>query len=90
MKTLYYKFMAFVVTWLMRLLPRNLPIVYAGAGSSTTMAGQAKMLGFDKVLLVTDEFLGGSGVFLTGYSQLCTQKVPAAAVAVPPELRRHS
>ena len=62
MKTLYYKFMAFVVTWLMRLLPRNLPIVYAGAGSSTTMAGQAKMLGFDKVLLVTDEFLGGSGI----------------------------
>jgi alcohol dehydrogenase class IV len=46
----------------MRLLPRNLPIVYAGTGSSTTMAGQAKMLGFDKVLLVTDEFLGGSGI----------------------------
>ncbi len=62
MKTLYYKFMAFVVTWLLRLLPRNLPIVYAGAGSSVTLAGQAKMLGFDKVLLVTDEFLGGSGI----------------------------
>jgi len=62
MKILYYKFMAFAVTWLLRLLPRNLPIVYAGAGSSVTLAGQVKILGFDKVLIVTDEFLGGSGI----------------------------
>ncbi len=62
MKILYYKFMAFVVTWLLRLLPRNLPIVYAGSGSAETLAGQVKILGFDKVLIVTDEFLGGSGI----------------------------
>jgi hypothetical protein len=34
-----------------------------------------------KPLLVADEFLGGSGVFLTGYSQLCRQGIPAAAVS---------
>ncbi len=34
-----------------------------------------------KPLLVADEFLGGSGVFLTGYSALCDRKIPAAAVS---------
>ncbi len=62
MKTLYYKFMAFVVTWLLRLLPRNAPMVFKGANSSLTMAEQVSLLGFNKVLIVTDEFLGGSGI----------------------------
>ncbi len=34
-----------------------------------------------KPLLVADEYLGGSGVFLTGYSRLCRQGIPAAAVS---------
>jgi len=34
-----------------------------------------------KPTLVVDEFLGGSGVFLTGYSALCSANVPAAAVS---------
>ena len=34
-----------------------------------------------KPTLVADEFLGGSGVFLTAYSSLCSRGVPAAAVS---------
>ena len=34
-----------------------------------------------KPTLVADEYLGGSGVFLIGYSQLVRQGVPAAAVS---------
>ena len=34
-----------------------------------------------KPTLMADEFLGGSGVFLTGYGELCSRKIPAAAVA---------
>ena len=30
---------------------------------------------------MADEFLGGSGVFLTGYSELCSRGTPAAAVS---------
>ncbi len=37
--------------------------------------------GLGKPLLVVDEFLGGSGVFLTGYSELCSRRIPAAAVS---------
>ena len=34
-----------------------------------------------KPTLVADEYLGGSGVFLVGYSGLCRQGIPAAAVS---------
>ena len=34
-----------------------------------------------KPTLVADEFLGGSGVFLTGYSDLCDRGIPACAVS---------
>jgi len=34
-----------------------------------------------KPTVVADEFLGGSGVFLTGNSELCSRKIPAAAVS---------
>ena len=69
MKTVYYKFRAFVVTWLLRLLPREAPVVYKGPGSALRLAEQVSILGFDKVLIVTDEFLGGSGL-LDGIKQV--------------------
>lgn len=62
MKTLYYKFMAFVVTWLLRLLPRNAPVVYKGINSALVMCEQVAILGFTRVIIVTDNFLGGSGI----------------------------
>jgi alcohol dehydrogenase len=62
MKTLYYKFMAFVVTWLLRLLPRNAPVVYKGVNSALVLCEQVAVLGFTRVLIVTDDFLGKSGV----------------------------
>ena len=34
-----------------------------------------------KPMIVADEYLGGSGVFLRGYSDLCRQEIPAGAVA---------
>ena len=37
--------------------------------------------GLGKPTVVADEFLGGSGVFLTGYGELYDRKVPAAAVS---------
>lgn len=62
MKILYYKFMAFVVTWLMRLLPRNAPVVYKGLNSALVLCEQVSVLGFNKVIIVTDNFLGSSGI----------------------------
>ena len=34
-----------------------------------------------KPMVLADEFLGGSGVFLTGYSELCSRGIPAVAVS---------
>ncbi len=62
MKTLYYKLRAFLVTWLLRLLPRNAPVVYKGPGSALTLCEQLTILGHRKALIVTDGFLGGSGI----------------------------
>ncbi len=62
MKILYFKLRAFVVTWLMRLLPRNPPIVYKGINSALTLCEQVAVLGYNKVLLVTDNFLDSSGL----------------------------
>ena len=62
MKTLYYKFMAVAVTWLLRLLPRNAPVVYKGVNSALTLCEQVAILGFSKVVIVTDDFLGSSGI----------------------------
>ena len=62
MKTLYYKFMAFVVTWLLRLLPRNAPVVYKGINSALVLCEQVAVLGFTRVLIVTDNFLSSSGI----------------------------
>ena len=62
MKEMYYKFMAIVVTWLLRLLPRNAPVVYKGLNSALVLCEQVAVLGFSKVLIVTDNFLGSSGI----------------------------
>ena len=62
MKDLYYKFRAIVVTWLLRLLPRNAPVVYKGLNSALVLCEQVAVLGFSKVLIVTDNFLGSSGI----------------------------
>ena len=62
MKTLYYKFMAFAVTWLLRLLPRNTPVVYKGQNSALVLCEQVAILGFTRVVIVTDNYLGSSGI----------------------------
>ena len=37
--------------------------------------------GLGKPTVVADEFLGGSGVFMTGYSEICDRRIPAVAVS---------
>ncbi|MCB1853531.1 MAG: iron-containing alcohol dehydrogenase [Halieaceae bacterium] len=46
----------------MRLLPRNPPIVFKGSNSALTLCEQVATLGFEKVILVTDNFLDSSGL----------------------------
>ena len=75
MKILYYKFMAFVVTWLLRLLPRNAPVVYKGINSALVLCEQVAVLGFTRVLIVTDDFLGSSGILDGIKSTLTTSGV---------------
>jgi len=62
MKSLYYKIRGFAVTWLLRLLPRNQSVVFAGIGSSLGLCDQALQLGHRRILVVTDAFLAGSGL----------------------------
>ncbi len=62
MKILYYKLRAVVVTWLLRLIPRNAPIIYKGPNSSLMLCEQVAVLGYRKVLIVTDDFLYNSGL----------------------------
>ena len=62
MKILYFKLRAVVVTWLMRLLPRNPPVVFKGVNSALTLCEQVAVLGYSKVLIATDNFLGSSGI----------------------------
>jgi len=62
MQILYFKFRAFLVTWLMRLLPRNPPVVFKGVNSALTLCEQVGILGYTKVLLVSDNFLATSGI----------------------------
>jgi len=59
---IYYKFRAFLVTWLLRLLPRSAPVVFKGADSALILCEQVAALGFTKVMVITDNFLGGSGL----------------------------
>ncbi len=62
MKILYFKLRAVVVTWLLRLLPRNPPVVFKGANSALTLCEQVAVMGYNKVIVVTDNFLGSSGI----------------------------
>ena len=59
---LYYKLRAFLVTLLLRLMPRNMPIVFKGPKSSLTLCEQVALLGFKKPLLVTDAFLASTPI----------------------------
>jgi hypothetical protein len=56
-------------------------LVYAMTLDWRLRAGITEIGQLGKPMLVADEFLGGSGVFLTGYSALCTRRIPAAAVS---------
>lgn len=62
MRTLYFHIRAAGVKLLLKLLPRNLPVVYAGSGSSLKLCRLTGSLGYTRVLLVTDRFLAGSGL----------------------------
>ena len=79
MKTLYFKLRAVVVTWLMRLLPRNPPVVFKGINSALTLCEQVAVLGYNKVVLVTDDFLGSSGI-LDGIKATLTENEVEFAV----------
>jgi alcohol dehydrogenase len=59
---LYYKFRAFLVTWALRLLPRNFPVVLQGPGSSERLCEHVALLGYTQVVIVTDSFLNDSGI----------------------------
>lgn len=78
MKTLYYKLRAVVVTWLMRLLPRNPPVVFKGPHSSLTLCEQVAILGYTKVIIVTDNFLDSSGLLDAIKTRLTEHKVEFA------------
>lgn len=72
MKILYYKIRAIAVIILLRLLPRNMPVVFTGRGSSLELCRQLALLGYGKALLVTDRFLNESGL-LDGIKQSLSQ-----------------
>jgi alcohol dehydrogenase len=71
-KTFTFKFKALAVTKVLRLLPRNAPMVFKGPHSAVALAGEVSVFGFKKVLIVTDEFLGGCGL-LDGIKQKLTE-----------------
>ena len=75
MKILYFKLRAVLVKYLMALLPRNPPIVFKGANSALTLCEQVAVLGYSKVILVTDNFLGGSGILDGIKAKLTEQQV---------------
>lgn len=59
---IFYKIRAILVTWLLRLLPRKAPMVFKGPNSALTLCEQVAVLGFSKVIIITDDFLGTSGI----------------------------
>jgi alcohol dehydrogenase class IV len=91
MKSLYYKFRAFAVTWLLRLLPRNAPVVYKGINSALVLCEQVSILGFTRVIIVTDNFLGSSGILDHRKSRLNETNVEfgstTAYYPTPPSIR---
>lgn len=79
MKILYYKIRAIAVTWLLRLLPRNMPLVFSGSGSSLRLCKQLATLGYTRALIVTDRFLNESGM-LDGIKKTLTESGVSFAV----------
>ncbi len=54
---LIYRLKGFVVSLLLKFLPIQLPIVFKGRGSTVSLCEQVAVLGYKKVLIVTDEVL---------------------------------
>ena len=59
---LYFMIRAFGAIRVLRFLPKKSPMVFKGEGSSLHLCNEISMLGFRKVLLVTDNFLAESGL----------------------------
>ncbi|MDX1735623.1 MAG: iron-containing alcohol dehydrogenase, partial [Halioglobus sp.] len=59
---LYYRFRAFLIMFLSRILPFRSPMVLQGPGSALQLCRQVATLGFGRVLLVTDKVLREVGV----------------------------
>ena len=56
-------------------------LVYVATLSWVLRAPMVEIGKLGKPIVVANEFLGGCGGFLTGFSQLCTRGIPAAAVS---------
>lgn len=74
---LYYKFRAWLVPLLTKLMPRPNQIVFKGRNSALELCDQLAVLGYRKVLLVTDAFLSSSPMVDT-----LTQRLEARSVEV--------
>lgn len=61
-RNVYYRFRAFGAIRILRHLPRKTPLVFKGEQSSQKLCKEISMLGFKKILIVTDDFLGSSGL----------------------------
>lgn len=79
MMILYYKLRAFAVKWIIRILPRNMPLVFSGTDSSLVLCKQLTTLGYGKALIVTDRFLNESGM-LAGIKETLSESGVAFAV----------
>jgi len=56
-------------------------LIYVATLSWSLRGAIVQLAALGKPTIVADEFLGGCGAFLTGYSDLCSRKIPAAAVS---------
>jgi alcohol dehydrogenase len=69
---LYFMIRAFGAIRVLRFLPKKSPMVFKGEGSSLHLCNEISMLGFRKVLLVTDNFLAESGLLYEMQASLRT------------------
>lgn len=61
-KIFFHKIVGFLISIFLPIIPRKPPIIFKGPGSAITLCEQVSILGFKKVLIVTDNFLAGSGI----------------------------
>lgn len=61
-KVIFYKLLMAVLKVLIKFVPQPPPLLYTGENSALAMSGQIGMLGYRKVLIVTDKVLVGLGV----------------------------